>query len=167
MPDIDRTRPRELAREQSLSDLEQVVADQEQLRGDQEQAGIDQAQLAIDGRRSLAVVGDEREGRILNDRQARIDRAQVTRDTGQESLDHSQEGRDHQQQALDETRIQFNLPASEQRKAPDTTTIESNAIKRAHASTQRAQAALTRARGAVARAEAATIRAQEEAASRL
>jgi hypothetical protein len=166
MPNIDRTRPQELAREQSLTDLGQVVADQEQLRGDQEQAGIDQAQLEIDGRRNLAEAGDEREGRILNDRQARIDRAQVTRDTGQESLDHSQEGRDHQQHALDETRIQFNLPAKEQPQAPDTTTIESNAIKRAHAATQRAQAALARARGAVTRAEATTIRAQEESASR-
>jgi hypothetical protein len=73
---------------------------------------IDHEQVNHDDRRQHITTSDRREDRINDDRQARIDREQLTRDVSQESIDHAQEGRDNQQQALDRTRTRLNLPTS-------------------------------------------------------
>jgi len=87
------SRKRELAREQSLTDLEQALGEREQLVGDREQSRIDREQLVQDDLRESGAVGDKRQDRILADSQARIDREQASRDVSQEARDHAQEGR--------------------------------------------------------------------------
>jgi hypothetical protein len=153
------SRKQELAREQSLTDLEQALGEREQLTGDRDQSRIDQEQVAQDDLRESSTIGDEPEGRVLADRQARIDRRQATRNVSQEALDHSQEGRDIQQQALDETRAMLELPTADQPRPDDARTIALEAIDRAHAARARAEAALIRAQAALARAQAAEVRA--------
>jgi hypothetical protein len=124
-------RSEELAREQSLSELEQAIGDREQFTGDRDQARIDHEQTNHDKQRRDAAGTDRRLAPILDDRQARIDREQVSRDVNQEALDHAQQGRDNQQEALDETRAMLDLPASEQPKVANAGEIRQGAIDRA------------------------------------
>ncbi len=106
------TRSIELAREQSLTELEQALADREQLSGDRDQIRIDQEQFNHDEQREIDVsTNGYAPNPVLDDRQDRIDREQLTRDIGQEALDHAQWGRDSQQVALDEARIVLELPS--------------------------------------------------------
>jgi hypothetical protein len=127
----------ELAREQSLTELEQAIGDREQLGADRDQARIDQEQFHHDEQRHADSITGRRPARILDDRQARIDREQATRDVGQEALDHAQEGRDNQQEALDETRVMLHLPTSEQPHAADPSAIQRGASERASAARAR------------------------------
>jgi putative nucleotidyltransferase with HDIG domain len=112
-------RSEELAREQSLTELEQALGDREQLAGDRVQVRIDHEQRAQDEQRlgeTLAGPGSEAR---LDDSQARIDREQLNRDVHQETLDRAQEGRDTQQEALDHTRVSCRAcPRGSSRPAP-------------------------------------------------
>jgi hypothetical protein len=135
-----KARSRKLAKEQSLTELEQAIGEREQLAGDRDQARIDLEQVDQDEQRQESTAPDQRVATILDDRQARIDREQVIRDVNQEALDHAQEGRDNQQEALDETRAVINLPASQQPRTADPSSVHQGAIDRAQAADTRAQA---------------------------
>jgi hypothetical protein len=130
--------------------------------GDRDQLRIDQEQVNQDGQREHLASTDHPPGRILDDRQARIDRAQASRDVSQEGLDHSQQRRDVQQHALDDARAMLKLPRSEQPDPPDAGTLLRVATERARAARERAEAALSRAHAALKRAEAAEVRARKE-----
>jgi hypothetical protein len=152
-------RSQELAREQSLTELEQAIGDREQVAGDRDQMRIDHEQDDQDEQRRSTGGGEGRDA-VLDDRQARIDREQATRDVHQETLDHAQVGRDTQQDALDQTRELLSLPQSEQPATANDSAIRQGAIERATAASVRAQTALVRAQAAVVRAEASVVRAQ-------
>src|ERR1039457_4154550 len=154
-------RPRELAKEQSLSELEQAIGDREQLVGDRDQSRIDQEQLSHDDERGDTTSGAIGEDRILDQLQARIGRQQRNRDISQRGLDHAQVGCDKQQRALDETRQRLNLPTSEQPQPANASAIHREAIRRARAARERADTALIRAQAAMVRAEDAAIRARD------
>ena len=79
----------ELAREQSLTELEQAIGDREQLGADRDQARIDHEQFNHDEQRQADAITGQLPARIQDDRQARIDREQATRDVGQEALDQA------------------------------------------------------------------------------
>jgi hypothetical protein len=153
------TRSDELAREQSLIELEQAVADCEQFAGDRDQGRIDYEQLHHDeARRSDAESAGHPSHPIVDDRQARIDRQQLSRDGRQEALDDAQRGRDEQQEALDDARMVLELPISA---PPDAAgAVQRDAIDRAVAARERAEAHLMRAQGSIVRAQAAEARAR-------
>ncbi len=154
------TRSVELAREQSLTELEQALADREQLTGDRDQIRIDQEQFNHDEQREIDVSANgDAPNPVLDDRQDRIDREQLTRDIGQESLDHAQWGLDSQQAALDGARIVLELPSEAEPAATDANALRRGAIDRAAAGRVRAEAALVRAQAAMLRAESAEARA--------
>ena len=153
-------RKRELAKEQSLSDLEQALGDRAQLVGDREQSLIDHEQVVLDDQRDQRAIGSQPGDRLLGDGQARIDREQVTRDVDQEALDHSQLGRDNQQAALDETRAMLDLPTASQPTPATAGIIRAGSSARAVAARERAEDALIRAQAALVRAEAAAVRAR-------
>ncbi len=156
------TRSEELAREQSLTELEQAIGDREQLSGDRDQVRIDYAQVAQDEQREQRVAADQGDDTIFDDRQAQLDRAQLNRDVNQESLDHAQEGRDKQQEALDSTRLVLSLPTSEQPAVADLSAVRRGAMERALAARVRAETALARAQAAILRAEASDFRAKND-----
>lgn len=162
MPDhTERTaRSAELAREQSLTELEQAIGDREQLGGDRDQVRIDHEQQHQDELRAANATGGTGAGAMLDDRQARIDREQLNRDVNQETLDYAQEGRDNQQEALDQTRMLLSLPTSEQPATADESAIRRGAIERATAAKVRAESALVRAQASIVRAEALVVRAE-------
>jgi hypothetical protein len=84
----DNTKRREeLAREQSLTVLEQAIGDREQVAGDRDQSRIDHEQINHDDRREGNAASDHREDHINDDRQA---------------------------EELDKIRARLNLPTSEQ-----------------------------------------------------
>lgn len=144
----------ELGQEQSMADLEQVLGDREQLLGDREQARVDQDQAQLDSDRELNVAEDLSTARVLDDRQARLNRAQATQDTQQEAMDHSQTGRDVQQGAMDDLREVHGLPLSDQPRPQDASKLQRGAYERARAARERAQGALGRAQADLVRAEA-------------
>ena len=152
-------RAEELAREQSLTELQQALGDREQLVGDRDQVRIDQLQLHHDEARQ-AGAGKDRLAPILDDRQARIDREQFSRDVNQEGLDHAQAERDNQQTSLDAARMTLSLPIGEQPEVADAAALQRGAMDRAAAARKRAEAAVARAQAAVLRAEAAESRAR-------
>ncbi len=155
------TRSIELAREQSLTELEQALADREQLSGDRDQIRIDLEQFNHDEQREIDVsTNGYTANPVLDDRQDRIDREQLTRDIGQEALDHAQGGRDSQQTALDEARIVLELPSAAEPAATDANALRRGAIDRAAAGRVRAEAALIRAQAAMLRAQSAEARAR-------
>jgi hypothetical protein len=89
----DNTKRREeLAREQSLTVLEQAIGDREQVAGDRDQSRIDHEQINHDDRREGNAASDHREDHINDDRQA---------------------------EELDKIRARLNLPTSEQPDAAD------------------------------------------------
>lgn len=154
------TRSTELPREQSLIELEQAVADREQFVGDRDQTRISHEQCDHDeARRSDARSTPWPSNPILDDRQTRIDRQQLSRDIGQEALDDAQRGRDEQQEALDKAWLVLELSAD----APPDLAGEAarlSALGRAVAARKRAEAHLIRAQASMIRAQAAEARAQ-------
>lgn len=155
------TRSDEVAREQSLIQLEQAIADCAQLVGDRDQARIDHAQLERDvaHRNDLGQATHRPDG-LLAVRQARSDREQLSRDVGQEALDEAQRGRDEQQEDLDQAWLVLELPVNAPPHATSEDIVRQGALDRAVAARGRAEAHLIRAHASMTRAQAAEARAR-------
>jgi hypothetical protein len=163
MADDDAGPEHKLGQEQSLADLEQALGDRAQLLGDRAQAKVDEAQSQLDSDRDGEDPGDPAAARVLDDRQARVSRAQATQDTQQLALDSSQAGRDVQQEAMDDLREVQGLPVSEQPEPPTASKLRRDAYRRAVAARERAQAALVRAQADLERADAVEQRMRDGA----
>jgi hypothetical protein len=145
---------RKLGQEQSVADLEQALGNREQLLGDRAQAKVDEDQTQLDTDREEANAGDSTTARVLDDRQARVNRAQATQDAQQQALDGSQAGRDAQQGAMDDLREVQGLPLSEQPEPRTASKLQRDAYQRAKAARERAKAGLLRAQADLVRADA-------------
>ena len=153
---------RKLGQEQSLADLEQALGNREQLLGDRAQVEVDRAQAQLDRDRETEGAGDSSAARVLDDRQARVNRTQATQDTQQQALDSSQAGRDVQQGAMDELREVHGRPLSEQPQPRTASKLQRDAHQRATAARERAEAALMRAQADLARADAVEKRTRHD-----
>lgn len=162
-PPRDAGPARKLKQEQSLADLEQALGDREQILGDRAQDRVDLDQSQLDSDRDAEDAADPTAARVFDDRQARVTRAQATRDTEQVALDGSQAGRDAQQGAMDELREVHELPLSEQPTPWTASKLEHDAYLRAIAARERAEAALARAQAGLLRAAAVEQRMRESA----
>jgi len=101
------------------------------------------------------------EDRILDDRQARIDRQQRNRDISQRASTTPRWGATSSSGHSTKTRLRLNLPTSEQPQPANASAIHREAIRRARAARERADTALIRAEAAMVRAEDAAIRASD------